>query len=114
MVLSTIADDYENVDQIILPSIARDCARLGFTVARSEIVDALAKLIGDGLAKAYLLSTKEPFSAEIHGMPPLDVIEDDFRTYFYVTKQGIDLLRSDDSGWPFDDDGEVRQNWNSD
>jgi len=37
MVLDQICDDYENVDQIILPDVARDCAKLGFAVERSHI-----------------------------------------------------------------------------
>jgi len=41
-------------------------------------------------------------------MPPLDVIEEDFETYFLVTKRGIELQQSDNTSWPFDDDGELR------
>jgi len=47
-------------------------------IKRSDIVDALARLIRDGLAKAYLLSPFEPFSTELEGMPPLDVVEEFF------------------------------------
>ena len=92
-VLENICDDYENVDQIILPSVARDGARCGLTIERSEVVDALAKLIAQGLAKAYLLSSREPFSVELAGMPPVDVVEEDFRTYFLATRKGIDFNR---------------------
>jgi hypothetical protein len=107
MVLNEICDDYENVDQIILPSVARDCAKLGFVVERSQIVNALGVLIEDGLAKAYLLSgRKKP--EELQGMPSLDVIEEDFKTYFYVTPKGMELHLSDDSWWPFDDEGNPR------
>jgi hypothetical protein len=38
MVLNAMCDDYENVDQLILPVVARDCAKLGFSVERPEIV----------------------------------------------------------------------------
>ena len=79
MVLNSICDDYENIDQVILRDVAQDAVKLGFTVERSEIVDALAGLIEDGLAKA---------------------------TYFYITKKGMDLHLSDDTWWPFDDEGE--------
>jgi hypothetical protein len=72
------------------------------------------RLIQDGLAKAYLLSPFEPFSTELEGMPPLDVIEQDFETYFYVTKKGMDLQLSEDVSWPFDDEGELRQDWRLD
>jgi len=88
MVLIEISDDYENVDQLILPHVGEQAAKCGLAIKRSEIVDALAGLIQDGLAKAYLLSPFEPFSTELEGMPPLDVIEQDFETYFYVTKKG--------------------------
>jgi hypothetical protein len=54
MVLDTICNDFENLDQIILPEVARDCAKLGFAVERSHIVNALAELIQGGLAKAVV------------------------------------------------------------
>lgn len=57
MVLREISDDYENIDQIILPNVAKQCSKLGFVVERSQIVTALGELIQDGLAKAYLLSS---------------------------------------------------------
>ena len=114
MVLNTMCDDYENVDQIILPVVARDCAKLGLSVERSEIVKTLSELVSDGLAKAYLLSAWEPFSTEFQGMPPVDVVEEDFKTYFYVTKMGMDFHRSDDTWWPFDDEDNVLPNWRLD
>jgi len=39
-------------------------------------------------------------------MPPLDVVEENFETYFYITKKGMDLHLSDDSWWPFGNDTE--------
>ena len=96
-VLNAICDDYENVDQVILRQVAEDAARYGLAIERSEIVDALAGLIDDGLAKAYLLSGTAPFSTELHAMPSLDVIEEDFRTYFYITKKGTDFQLSDNA-----------------
>jgi hypothetical protein len=104
MVLDTICDDYENVDQVIFRDVAKDAAKLGFTVERSDIVDALADLTKDGLAKAYLLSGTEQ-ARELESMPSLEVVEVNFETYFYITKKGMDLHRSDDSWWPFDDEG---------
>jgi len=82
-------------------------------IQRSDIVDALRALIGSGLAKAYDLSAtnRDPFSGEIEGMPPLDVPEEDFRTYFYVTKQGTDFQMADRSWWPLDDDEDLRPDW---
>ena len=117
MVLNAITDDFENVDQIILPSVAEDCSKLGFVLERSEIVKALAGLVEDGLAKAYdlrHLPNRDPFSGELPSMPPLDQVEEDFKTYFYITKSGMDFHLSDDTWWPFDEDGERRPNWRLD
>jgi len=104
LVLNSICDDYENVDQRILRDVAEGGARLGLSLERSDVVAALASLVGDGLAKAYLLSGFAPHSTELHGMLPLDVVEEDFKTYFYITKKGMDLHLSDDSWWPFDEE----------
>ena len=41
-------------------------------------------------------------------MPPLDVVEVNFKTYFYPTKMGTDFHLPDDTWWPFDEDGEPR------
>jgi hypothetical protein len=94
LVLTTIADDYENVDQVILRQVAEAGVAFGLTIERSDIVDALGGLIGDGLAKAYLLSPANG-SIELQSMPPLDAIETYFQMYFYITKKGIDLLSGD-------------------
>lgn len=107
MVLNEISDDYEHVDQIILPNVARECAKLGFVVERSHIVDALREFIEGGLARAYLLSSTEP-AKELQGMPSLDVIEEYFKTYFYITPKGMELHLSDDTCWPLDDEGNPR------
>jgi hypothetical protein len=105
LVLRSISDDFENVDQIILRDVAEGAAKFGLTVERSEVVAVLARLIEDGLAKAYILSAVEgdPLAGELPGMPSMDGIEEDFRTYFYITKKGIDFYVSDDTWWPFDD-----------
>jgi hypothetical protein len=41
-------------------------------------------------------------------MPSLDVVEEDFKTYFYITKKGMDLHLSDDTWWPFRDEAKPR------
>jgi hypothetical protein len=46
------------------------------------------------LAKAYLLFGVEPFSIGLPGMPPMDFAEENFKTYFYATKEGTDLNAS--------------------
>ena len=103
LVLNAIADDYENVDQVILRHVADGCARCGIKVERSDIVDALTGLVRDGLAKAYLLSGTTPYATELQQMPLLDVIEEYFKTYFYITPKGMDQYLSDDTWWPFED-----------
>jgi len=104
MVLNEISDDYENIDQIILPKVAKECAKLGFVVERAHIVNALAELIEGGLAKAYLLSSMEP-AREFHGMPIMDAVEQHFKTYFFITPKGLEFHLSDHTWWPFDDEG---------
>ena len=59
LVLGEICDDYENVDQVILAAVGRTAAKCGVEVDRSDVVNALAGLIKDGLAKAYVLITHE-------------------------------------------------------
>jgi len=88
MVLNEMCDDYENIDQIILPNVAKDCAKLGITVERPEIVKALSELIEAGLAKAYLLSSREPFCTEIQGTPPFDAVEVNFRNLLLPNEKG--------------------------
>ena len=97
MILNSMCDDYENVDQVILPAVSRDGARFGITVDRAEVVSVLTELVGEGLAKGYLLSGPEP--AELLGMPPLDEVEEDFRTYFYITEKGMAFHRSNHTWW---------------
>jgi hypothetical protein len=103
LVLRSISDDYENVDQIILRDVADWGARYGMSIERPDIALALAWLIEDGLAKAYLLSPFKP-ATELQGMPAIDHIEEDFETYFYITKKGAEFLRSHSPVWLFDDD----------
>jgi hypothetical protein len=54
----------------------------------------LAGLIADGLAKAYVLSSRKPHATELPEMPSLEIVEEDFKTYFYITRKGLDLLGS--------------------
>ena len=114
LVLNSISDNFENVDQVILRDVAQDGAKCGLTIERSEVVHVLAGLVEDGLAKAYLLSGRDPFSNELQGMPALDLVEKDFRTYFYITKKGMDLHFHDDICWPLDDEGNLKPDWRLD
>src|SRR4051794_2334928 len=96
-VLNALCDDFENIDQVILPDVAREGAKCGLTIDRFEVVDTLRSLVTDGLVKAYDLSAAaaDPFSTELPGMPPVDEIEDNFKTYFYITQAGMDIHMAD-------------------
>ena len=111
LVLNSICDDGENVDQIILSEVNRDAAKCGLTIERAEVVDALAQLVESGLAKAWLLSQWPGESREVEGMPPMDVVEEFFTTYFFITEKGMKAHLSDDAWWPFDDEGDRRPDW---
>jgi hypothetical protein len=113
LVLNSICDDFENVDQVILRDVAKTGTKCGLTIERSEVVDALASLIADGLTEVCIL---DPFSGKLQlpGMPPMDEVEEYFKTYFYITKKGMDLHLSDDDSRPLDDEGELRPNWRLD
>ncbi len=108
-VLDWIRDNWENVDQLILAKVAEMGAECGLTIDRSEVVNALAGLVGDGLATAYRFAGEE--SVDIEGMPPLDTVEEDFVTYFRATEKGMELHLSDQPGWPFDESGDLRPGW---
>ena len=94
----------------MLPGFAAKC---GLTVGRPEVVENLRTLVEAGLAKAYDLSaaTGDPFAGELQGMPPLDVLESDFRTYFYPTQKGMEFHESDGVWWPLDDNDVLRSDW---
>jgi len=68
------------VDQCLLKDVAQEGASCGLKIERPELIETLADMIQDGLAKAWLLSPTEP-SQEVEGMPQMDVIEEFFKTY---------------------------------
>lgn len=107
LALNAICDDYENVDQVIFREVAETGSKCGLTIGRQEVVDTLAGLVEDGMAKAYALSSREPYCTELPGMPPLDSIEEDFKTYFYITKHGMDFHCSDHRWFPLDKEDEA-------
>jgi hypothetical protein len=113
-ILNTISEDFENVDQVILGHAAEQAAKCGLTIQRSDVVEALRGLVDAGLAKPYDLSasSRDPFAGELPEMSPLDVVEEDFRTYFYVTKKGMEFHEAGCAWWPFDGEGELRPDWN--
>ena len=71
LILNSMCDDFENVDQVILSNVAAAAAKCGLTVERTEVVQNLRALVEAGLAKAYDLSAAmvDPFSGEFRGMP---------------------------------------------
>ena len=73
-------------------------------------MDGLRELVSAGLAKAYEFSPWRD-ALELDGMPPLDAVEEDFKTYFYVKKKGMNFHEADATWWPLDDDGAVRPDW---
>jgi len=113
LVLNSMCDDFENVDQMVLRHVSEVAAKCGLTVERPEVVKNLRALVDAGLAKAYDLSTgsSDPFSGELRGMPPLDTAEVDFSTYVYPTSKGMEFHKSDRTWWPLDHDDEIRSDW---
>ena len=109
LVLNEICDDFENIDQTILRHVAKSSARFGLTMGRNDVIEVLSSLVADGFAKAYDLSgaVADPFSGELLAMPDLEVIEENFTTYFYVTDAGLNFHRSDDTWWPHEDDNDL-------
>ena len=114
LIVNSMCDDFENVDQVILRDVAEVAAKCGMTVERSEVVQNLRTLVEAGLVKAYDLAaaTGDPFESELDVMPPLDVPEAYFRTYFYPTQKGMDWHKADRRWWPLDDDDVLRPDWN--
>jgi hypothetical protein len=49
----------------------------------------------------------DPFAGELPGMPSMDIVEENFQTYFYITKKGMDFHLADDSWWPSDDEAQM-------
>jgi hypothetical protein len=103
LVLDSICDDYENIDQVILAAVARDGAKCGFDVRRADIVGALRSLVAEGYARAYNLPTS---MEAIPAMPDVDVPEEYFSTYFLASAEGLKFHESDLTWWPFDPDGQ--------
>ena len=96
LIVNSMCDDFENVDQVILHDVAGVAAKCGLTIERSEVVQNLRTLVESGLVRAYDLvpGIGDPFSGELQGMPPLDIPEENFRTYFYPTQKGMQFQRA--------------------
>ncbi len=113
-VLNSICDCRMNVDQCILSMVNTHSDKTGVTISRAEVVGAMTGLVESDLAKAEHLSPWPGESVEVEGMPPMDEVEEDFKTYFFITEKGMKLHLSDDSWYPFDDDGNLKPGWHLD
>jgi len=87
--------------------------RLGTTFSRDEIMNALRELIEVGYAKAARLDRGDP-ACEYAGMPPVEATVP-YRVYFWMTPEGLAYHQSDDSWWPFEENGDgeliLRKDW---
>lgn len=97
LVMNAVCDDYENVDQTIISSVNRDGELLGITVVRAEVVEVLRELFEDGLVRAWRLASRPPHAVQLSYMPPLDVPETNFKTYFDLSPEGMRVHLADDS-----------------
>jgi uncharacterized DUF497 family protein len=52
MVLNAMCDDFENVDQIILPQVAKDCTKLGL---KDRVIDGERRWQGIGAVRNAVL-----------------------------------------------------------
>jgi hypothetical protein len=108
-VLMEMADDYENLEHIC-SLVAQHGSRCGLTIPRSEIIQAIVGLIETDLAKAYRLSARSPSVYTFPGVPSREELED-CSTYFFVTPEGLGLAASGGNWYPFDDLGDLRDDW---
>jgi hypothetical protein len=104
--LNEIGDDYENVSKIY-SEVSKISTQSRLTIGRAEVVQALIDLIQADLARAYRLSTTQR-EEELPNLPRPDEMEE---LYFWATAKGRDLQVSDQSWWPFDEDGALRKDW---
>lgn len=108
LVLDEIMDDYEELDHIT-ERMAPLGAQCGVVIQKQAVVQALISLTENGFAKAYSLGRN---SKEIEGVTPMDNIQapDLYRRYyFWVTGNGREEHKKQDSLWPFDEDGRLEK-----
>lgn len=88
LVLSAIADDYEDF-RIIAHETSAWAREVGLVVNHEKILGALAELIDEGLAKAYVLSSREPY------VVPTNFSRERARILWYwITPDGKRLLET--------------------
>jgi hypothetical protein len=90
--LLAISDDYEDVRRIS-QEVARRAGQVAVRINRGDVISALADLVNEGYAQAYLLSEQK-------GQPAIPVPFSESRLgelWFYVTEKGkrlaIELAR---------------------
>jgi hypothetical protein len=87
-IVTVASDDYENFE-IIFDQTRRMAALKGITVNEGDVAKAVAEVIADGLAEAYLLSPQEPHSVKARYSP-----ERLHEFWFYVTPRGKTIAKS--------------------
>jgi hypothetical protein len=110
LTLNSMADDYESFDHLCEWAV-KSGAQCGLTIERSEVLNALLNLIETRLAQAYRFSRPTNSFIEIQGTPPLEEISNPWYRYFWITRNGVEVLSAKDEGWPFDDECELRKDW---
>jgi hypothetical protein len=115
LVLTSIADDYENLEQIA-KGVTRMSTECGMSVSAFEILDALADLIESNTAKACRSDSFKNRWTELDGMPERTEIGSRCETatddaWFWVTERGKQMVLAPDTDGPFDDEGELRAGW---
>ena len=88
LVLSSMADDYENL-QCIAPTVTGWGKIRGVELERDEIIKALQAVVSEGHARCYELSPHPPHVTPV-AFDPQRVDE----LYFYVTPAGKDIVKN--------------------
>ncbi len=88
-VLRAIADDYEDFEMVFSEATKWASEDGRIRVTREEVIRGLEKLIEEGYAKAYLLSSQPP-----HAKPVPFSAEQIGGLWFYITPKGKALAKT--------------------
>jgi hypothetical protein len=88
LVLTSMADDYENLE-CIAPTVIRWGNIRGAQLGRDEVIKALQAVVSEGHAQCYELSPHPPHVTPV-AFDPQRVDE----LYFYVTPAGKDIVKN--------------------
>ena len=88
-VLNAVADDYENLEQIV-GSVIHWAFSDGKVVPLTQIMEALIEIVTKGDAKAYVLSPQPPYSTEFHWSTSEEQFEASrvWELWYHITEQG--------------------------